>query len=76
MGRYLETKIEATKNVFNQEKIDEITNTTLRIALEGNLIKDEHDLRTRIATMIMRPNETWKRRKIEYQLPDDYFEDS
>ena len=73
---YLETKIEATKNVFNQEKIDEITNTTLRIALEGNLIKDEHDLRTRIATMIMRPNETWKRRKIEYQLPDDYFEDS
>lgn len=72
---YLETKVEATKKKFNQEKIDEITNTTLKIALEGNLIKDEDDLRSRIATMILRPNETWKKRKIDYQLPDDYFED-
>ena len=41
---YLETKIYATKNIFNQEKIDESTNTTLRKALEGDLIKDEDDL--------------------------------
>ena len=56
--------------------MNEITETTLKIALEGNLIENESDLRTRIATMIKQPNENWKRRKIDYQLPEDYFEDS
>jgi len=73
---YLETRIEATKSIFDQDKVNEITETTLKIALEGNLIEDESDLRTRIATMIKQPNENWKRRKIDYQLPEDYYEDS
>ena len=73
---YLETRIEATKSIFDQDKVNEITETTLKIALEGNLIENESDLRTRIATMIKQPNENWKRRKIDYQLPEDYFEDS
>jgi hypothetical protein len=73
---YLKTRIEATKEIFNQDKVNEITETTLKIALEGNLIEDESDLRARIATMIKQPNENWKRRKIDYQLPEDYFEDA
>ena len=47
---------EATKSIFDQDKVNEITETTLKIALEGNLIEDESDLRTRIATMIKQPN--------------------
>eukprot|EP00985_Skeletonema_marinoi_P017916 scaffold9922_cov166-Skeletonema_marinoi.AAC.1 len=70
---HLKTKAEETKKIYSKRKIDEMTSTSFATAMSGNLIKDRDDLTTRITEIITNPNEKWKKAKLEYQLPPNYY---
>ena len=71
---HLNKKAEKTKTKFNKRKLDEITRTTLPLAMNGKLITDRNDLMTKIVTMIENPNQAWKKAKPTYELPRNYFD--
>ena len=62
---HLETKAGETSNRYNKRKIDEITSTTYAKVMEGGFIKDRTDLARRITNMITKPNEMWKKARVE-----------
>ena len=70
---YLKTKAEKTKKIYSKRKIDEMTSTSFATAMSGNLIKDRDDLTSRITEIITNPNEKWKKAKLDYQLPPNYY---
>ena len=53
--------------------MDEITKTTYAAAMSGDLIQDRNDLTRRITDIITNPNQKWKKAKVDYEIPRDYF---
>eukprot|EP00984_Skeletonema_dohrnii_P001831 scaffold605_cov85-Skeletonema_dohrnii-CCMP3373.AAC.2 len=70
---HLEEKAEKTKTNYSKRKMDEITKTTYAAAMSGDLIQDRNDLTRRITDIITNPNQKWKKAKVEYEIPRDYF---
>ena len=73
VGDPLEEKAEKTKTNYSKRKMDEITKTTYAAAMSGDLIQDRNDLTRRITDIITNPNQKWKRAKVDYEIPRDYF---
>ena len=74
---YIEKKAEETKNRYNKDRVDQMTTNIMEsLAAPGGTITDQTDLQSRITDIITNPNESWKKRKIDYLLPEDYFEDT
>lgn len=71
---HLETSAESTRQKFNKRKIDEISNTTLPLAMSSVFIKDRDDLRRRTADIINHPNSIWASAKTPYEIPRNYFD--
>ena len=70
---HLEEKAEKTKTNYSKRKMDEITKTTYAAAMSGDLIQDRNDLTRRITDIITNPNQKWKKAKVDYEIPRDYF---
>ena len=67
------TKTKYKKTKYNKRKMDEITKTTYAAAMSGDLIQDRNDLTRRITDIITNPNQKWKKAKVDYEIPRDYF---
>lgn len=71
---HLDKQAERTRQRYTKQKLGEIMSTTLPLALNGSLIREQNDLATRITEILHDPNPTWKAAKKDYQLPKNYFD--
>ena len=63
-----------TAETYNEEMADKILRTTYKTATEGNLIPNREALKRSIGDMIKFPNDSWSKRKTEWELPTTYFD--
>ena len=72
--KHLRRRADVTAETYNEEMADEILRTTYKTATEGNLIPNREALKRSIGDMIKFPNDSWSKRKTEWELPTTYFD--
>ena len=72
--QHLDSRAEFTKTFFNDDKINEMLDTTYLQATQGQLITSREDLKRKVTQMIRDPNPTWRTQKRNYQHQPTYFD--
>ena len=62
-----------TNQQHKKRQQKQISKTTYAAAMSGDLIQDRDDLTRRITDIITNPNQKWKKAKVDYEIPRDYF---
>jgi len=62
-----------TNQQYKKRQQKQISKTTYAAAMSGDLIQDRDDLTRRINDIITNPNQKWKKAKVDYEIPRDYF---